>query len=111
VTERPAPFKLEVWPLPGATQLALNAPGTLRRPLAGERARAPVLPPLRSPSDAALAGFPHAHTALEPRAPPAGQRFFEKYEFKAPHLLCCSDCEPLRMAELLAHADADGRAR
>ncbi|GBF97388.1 aspartate aminotransferase [Raphidocelis subcapitata] len=39
------------------------------------------------------------------------ERFFEKYEFAAPHLLCCSDCEPVMMADLLALADADARER
>lgn len=35
------------------------------------------------------------------------QRFFAKYEFTAPYLLCCSDCEPLTMAQLLEMADRD----
>lgn len=39
------------------------------------------------------------------------QRFFAKYEFKAPHLLCCSDCEPMQMSELLTYADADAQSR
>ena len=39
------------------------------------------------------------------------QRFFAKHEFSAPHLLCCSDCEPLAMAELLAMADEDSLRR
>lgn len=30
------------------------------------------------------------------------ERFFAKYEFTARHLLCCSDVEPLGLAELLA---------
>ena len=30
------------------------------------------------------------------------ERFFAKFEFSAPHLLCCSDCETLSVAELLA---------
>ncbi|KAF8060622.1 vioD [Scenedesmus sp. PABB004] len=48
-----------------------------------------------------------------PRAPRPFklERFFAKYEFAAPHLMCCSDCEPLPMAELLAAADADSLAR
>ena len=33
------------------------------------------------------------------------ERFFAEYEFLAPHLLCCSDCEPLSMSELLSMAD------
>lgn len=39
------------------------------------------------------------------------ERFFEKYEFKAPHLLCCSDCEPLTLRELLELADDDATHR
>ena len=35
------------------------------------------------------------------------ERFFAEYEFVAPHLLCCSDCEPLAMADLLQLADAE----
>ncbi|KAG2430784.1 hypothetical protein HYH02_013623 [Chlamydomonas schloesseri] len=35
------------------------------------------------------------------------ERYFAKWEFKAPHLLCCSDCEPLRLLEVLALADAE----
>ncbi len=30
------------------------------------------------------------------------ERFFARYEFKAPHLLCASDCESLSIQELLA---------
>ncbi len=33
------------------------------------------------------------------------ERYFAKYEFSAPYLLCCSDCEPLAMKELLGMAD------
>jgi hypothetical protein len=39
------------------------------------------------------------------------QRFFAKYEFKAPHLLCCSDCEPLSVEHLLSLADPDSKHR
>jgi hypothetical protein len=39
------------------------------------------------------------------------QRFFAKYEFCSPYLLCCSDCEPLTMQELLAAADEDSLSR
>lgn len=35
------------------------------------------------------------------------ERFFAEHEFTVPHLLCCSDCEPLTKAEVLAGADAD----
>ncbi len=38
-------------------------------------------------------------------APFAIERYFARHEFTAPHLLCCSDCEPLLMSELLAMAD------
>jgi aspartate/methionine/tyrosine aminotransferase len=40
-------------------------------------------------------------------APFAIERYFARHEFSAPHLLCCSDCEPLLMSELLAMADAE----
>jgi hypothetical protein len=35
------------------------------------------------------------------------ERFFAHYEFVAPYLLCCSDCQPLRMAEVLELADPE----
>ncbi len=35
------------------------------------------------------------------------ERYFAKYEFSAPYLLCTSDCEPLTLKELLALADSD----
>ena len=35
------------------------------------------------------------------------ERYFAKYEFTAPYLLSCSDCEPLAQSELLAMADAE----
>lgn len=35
------------------------------------------------------------------------ERYFAKYEFTAPYLLSCSDCEPLSLNELLALADND----
>lgn len=41
----------------------------------------------------------------------ACQRFFSKYEFSAPHLMCVSDCEPLMMQELLQMADPDSLQR
>ena len=34
--------------------------------------------------------------------PFALERYFAKHEFSAPHLLCCSDCEAMTLAELLA---------
>ena len=39
------------------------------------------------------------------------ERYFAKWEFNAPHLLCTSDVEGWRMSELLGLADADGRER
>lgn len=33
------------------------------------------------------------------------ERYFAKYEFSAPYLLCCSDCEPLTLKELISIAD------
>ncbi|KAI3433399.1 hypothetical protein D9Q98_003215 [Chlorella vulgaris] len=39
------------------------------------------------------------------------ERFFAKWEFVAPHQLCCSDSEPLTVAELLSFADADAQQR
>jgi len=38
------------------------------------------------------------------------ERYFARWEFAAPHLLCASDVEPLPMSELLALADDEGRA-
>lgn len=35
------------------------------------------------------------------------ERYFAKHEFSAPHLLCCSDAEPLFMSELLTSAPPD----
>ncbi|GAX77069.1 hypothetical protein CEUSTIGMA_g4515.t1 [Chlamydomonas eustigma] len=37
------------------------------------------------------------------------ERFFAQYEFVAPYLLCCSDCQPLSMSEVLELADAEAR--
>lgn len=42
--------------------------------------------------------------------PFALERYFAKYEFAARHLLSCSDCEPLPMAELLAMAGPESLA-
>ncbi|WPB77477.1 aminotransferase class I/II-fold pyridoxal phosphate-dependent enzyme [Archangium violaceum] len=39
------------------------------------------------------------------------ERYFAKWEFNAPYLLCSSDIEGWRMSELLALADEDGRER
>ena len=33
------------------------------------------------------------------------ERYFAKYEFSAPYLLCTSDCEPLTLKELLEFAE------
>ena len=35
------------------------------------------------------------------------ERFFALWEFKAKHLLCCSDCEPLTVKDLVEHADGE----
>lgn len=43
--------------------------------------------------------------------PFALERFFARYEFGARHLLSASDCQGLRMTELIAGAEADLRAR
>ncbi len=37
--------------------------------------------------------------------PFALERYFARYEFSAPYLLSCSDCEPLDMSELLSMAE------
>jgi aspartate/methionine/tyrosine aminotransferase len=39
------------------------------------------------------------------------ERFFARWEFEATHLLCASDVEPVPMAELLALASSEDRAR
>jgi aspartate/methionine/tyrosine aminotransferase len=39
------------------------------------------------------------------------ERYFARWEFTAPYLLCSSDLEPYRLPELLALADEDGLAR
>ena len=36
------------------------------------------------------------------------ERFFAIHEFSAPHLLCCSDCAPLTVDEVLALAVSPG---
>lgn len=41
--------------------------------------------------------------------PFAIERYFAEHEFSAPYLLCCSDCEPLTLRELLALADEKTR--
>ena len=33
------------------------------------------------------------------------ERYFARYEFSTPYLLCSSDCEPMEMQELLSMAD------
>jgi len=37
------------------------------------------------------------------------ERFFARHEFSARYLLSCSDCQPLRLDDLLAMADEEGR--
>ena len=44
-------------------------------------------------------------------APFALERFFAQHEFSARHLLSTSDCQGLAMADLLAGAEHDLRAR
>lgn len=39
------------------------------------------------------------------------ERYFARWEFAVEHVLCASDAEPIRMAELLALADDDARRR
>lgn len=39
------------------------------------------------------------------------ERFFAQYEFCTRHLLCCSDCEPLGLTQLLSIADKNSLAR
>lgn len=38
------------------------------------------------------------------------ERYLARHEFSAPYLMCCSDCEPLPLQELLAMADEDSLA-
>ena len=97
LTQTPAPFKLEARPRGrGARRL-------------GGRARSRVLARARSVPAACAVCAPANRPAIPHAAAP--QRFFEKHEHSVRHLLCCSDCEPLTLSELLAHADADARAR
>jgi aspartate/methionine/tyrosine aminotransferase len=35
------------------------------------------------------------------------ERYFAKYEFSAPYLLSCSDCDPFTLSELLSTADSE----
>ena len=35
------------------------------------------------------------------------ERFFDRHEFSAPYLLCCSDCQPLQLSSLLELADRE----
>jgi len=39
------------------------------------------------------------------------ERFFARFEFDAPYLLCCSDCEALALPEVLSWADPQTKAR
>ena len=39
------------------------------------------------------------------------QRYFAKHEFTAPYLLCCSDCEPLSLSDVLQQTDDACRSR
>jgi aspartate/methionine/tyrosine aminotransferase len=38
------------------------------------------------------------------------ERYLAKHEFTAPYLLCCSDCEPLNLKELLSNSDEESIA-
>jgi aspartate/methionine/tyrosine aminotransferase len=38
------------------------------------------------------------------------ERYLAQHEFSAPYLMCCSDCEPLALQELLAMADEEALA-
>jgi aspartate/methionine/tyrosine aminotransferase len=67
-----------------------------------ERAEGAPSPPQPSAPAPPLASSPLRPFLLE--------RFFAKWEFAAPHLLCCSDAEPLALAELLTAADAGAAA-
>lgn len=49
--------------------------------------------------------------AARPLAPFLLERYFAQHEFVAPRLLCCSDCEPLTLRELLAMAPPPLRAQ
>ena len=37
------------------------------------------------------------------------ERYFAKYEFNAPHLLCCSDCESFTIKEILSLEGESGK--
>ncbi|GAB4822749.1 hypothetical protein N2152v2_009795 [Parachlorella kessleri] len=39
------------------------------------------------------------------------KRYFARHEHSVPHLLCCSDSQPLQLSELLELADEDSRQR
>jgi aspartate/methionine/tyrosine aminotransferase len=62
--------------------------------------------------DAAAVAAARANADASPPPPPllgpaalpafALERFFARHEFTAKHLLCCSDCEPLRVRDLLS---------
>lgn len=49
------------------------------------------------------------HQPVAGLRPFALERFFARYEFNVKHLLCCSDSDPLKLAELLELADEDSR--
>ena len=53
-----------------------------------------------------------AFVALSTADACGAQRYFARFEFADdPHLLCCSDANPLSMRELLELADDDAKAR
>jgi len=50
----------------------------------------------------------HTHvTSVQPLHSFELERYFAKYEFVVPHLLCSSDCEPIAMSEVIALADEE----
>lgn len=78
--------------------------------IAGFQARGGLLPALGC---GYMRRCPLAHPLRSCRCRPAPtpQRFFAQHEFTAKHLMCCSDCEPLQMNELLEECDADAHQR
>ncbi|KAK9820544.1 hypothetical protein WJX72_011456 [[Myrmecia] bisecta] len=59
------------------------------------------------------AGIRHLTSTTEAKElePFTLERYFAKYEFSTPYLLCCSDCEPMQLTSLLQMADQDSLNR
>lgn len=99
----PSPFGNDLQP----DQALASMDGLQLEPLSPRDSLQPPQPPT-APED-----------SFQPPEPPppaplpafALERFFSRWEFAARHLLCCSDAEPLSMAELLGMADEDAAAR